>query len=107
MRLGPRHTWIALGLLIPIVPGISRAADIGWPEAVGRLAGERSKAEACAASLKAYTSNRFLGVNWLTERRRRVSTRSLLGWSRPSPKAGTRKAFPVSKPIWNMAHPVL
>jgi hypothetical protein len=28
--------------------------DIGWPEAVGRLAGARSKAETCAAMLKRY-----------------------------------------------------
>ncbi len=44
----------ALALLISIAPGISRAAEIGWPEAVGRLAGERSKAETCAALLKGY-----------------------------------------------------
>jgi hypothetical protein len=43
-----------LALLISMAPGISRAADIGWPEAVGRLAGERSKAETCAALLKGY-----------------------------------------------------
>jgi hypothetical protein len=43
----------ALALLISIAPGIS-LADIGWPEAVGRLAGERSKAETCAALLKGY-----------------------------------------------------
>jgi hypothetical protein len=36
-----------------MAPGISRA-DIGWPEAVGRLAGERSNAENCAAALKGY-----------------------------------------------------
>lgn len=28
--------------------------DIGWPEAVGRLAGARSRAEICAAMLKRY-----------------------------------------------------
>jgi hypothetical protein len=54
MRPGLRHIWIALGLLISVVPGISRAADIGWAEAVGRLAGERSKAETCAALLKGH-----------------------------------------------------
>jgi hypothetical protein len=43
----------ALALLISIAPGISRA-DIGWPEAVGRLAGEKTNAETCAAVLKAY-----------------------------------------------------
>jgi hypothetical protein len=52
----PAHAPIltALALLISIAPGISRAADIGWPEAVGRLAGERSTAENCAAALKGY-----------------------------------------------------
>ena len=43
--------WTAFALLISIAPGIS-GADIEWPEAVGRLAGERSKAETCAALLK-------------------------------------------------------
>jgi hypothetical protein len=53
MRPGFRHIWTALALFISIAPGISRA-DVGWPEAVGRLAGERSKAETCAALLKGY-----------------------------------------------------
>ena len=30
------------------------ASEIGWPEAVSRLAGERSKAETCGGALKAY-----------------------------------------------------
>jgi hypothetical protein len=34
--------------------GFSRAADVGWPEAVARLAGERAKAETCAALLKGH-----------------------------------------------------
>src|SRR5215472_17407808 len=34
--------------------GISRAADIGWPEAVSRLAEPRSNAETCAGALKGY-----------------------------------------------------
>ena len=54
MRRGYRPIWTALAVLISIASGISRAADIGWPEAVGRLAGERSKAETCAALLKGY-----------------------------------------------------
>jgi hypothetical protein len=53
MRLGLTPVLTTLALLISIAPGISRA-DIGWPEAVGRLAGERSKAETCAALLKGY-----------------------------------------------------
>jgi hypothetical protein len=53
MRPGFRPIWAVLALLISMAPGMSRA-DIGWPEAVGRLAGERSKAETCAALLKGY-----------------------------------------------------
>jgi hypothetical protein len=48
-----KSIWTALALLISIAPGISRA-DIGWPEAVGRLAGEKSKAETCVALFKGY-----------------------------------------------------
>jgi hypothetical protein len=48
------RVWAALALLVVVPPGISRAEDIGWPEAVDRLAGERSKAETCAASFKQY-----------------------------------------------------
>jgi hypothetical protein len=54
MRPGFRHILTALALLMLIAPGVGRAADIGWPEAVGRLAGERTKAETCAALLKGY-----------------------------------------------------
>jgi len=53
MRCG--HTFLAaLALLNLMAPGPTRAADIGWPEAVGRLAGERTKAETCAGLLKGY-----------------------------------------------------
>ena len=54
MRPGFRYIWITFALLISIAPGVSRPADIGWPEAVGRLAGERTKAETCTALLKGY-----------------------------------------------------
>jgi len=53
LRPGFRPILTALAVLISIAPGMSRA-DIGWPEAVGRLAGERTKAETCAALLKGY-----------------------------------------------------
>jgi hypothetical protein len=53
MRSGLTLILTALALLISIAPGISRA-DIGWPEAVGRLARARPKAETCAAALKGY-----------------------------------------------------
>ncbi|MGA7383942.1 MAG: hypothetical protein WBW81_04375 [Methylocella sp.] len=54
MKSGLTLILTAHALLISISPGICRAADIGWPEAVGRLAGERSKAETCAALLKGH-----------------------------------------------------
>jgi hypothetical protein len=54
MRPGFRHIWTAIAPLISMAPRIGRAADIGWPEAVGRLAGARTRAETCAAVLKAY-----------------------------------------------------
>jgi hypothetical protein len=54
MKPGLTPIWIALAWFVSTVPGISQEADIGWPEAVGRLAGERSNAETCAALLKGY-----------------------------------------------------
>jgi hypothetical protein len=53
MRSGYTHILTALALLVSTAPGIS-LADIGWPEAVGRLAGERLKAETCASLFKEY-----------------------------------------------------
>ena len=41
-------------MLAALSGGISRAADIGWPEAVSRLAEQRSKAETCVAVLKGH-----------------------------------------------------
>ena len=41
-------------LVMPLASGISRAGDVGWPEAVARLAGGRAKAEPCAALLKGH-----------------------------------------------------
>jgi hypothetical protein len=38
--------------LVPASSEITRAANIGWPEAVSRLAEQRSKAETCVAVLK-------------------------------------------------------
>jgi hypothetical protein len=56
MRWGARFVG-ALTILI-ICTGIGRAAvGIGWPEAVGRLAGERSKAEMCVGLLKGHGNN--------------------------------------------------
>jgi hypothetical protein len=54
MRSGRRPILTTLALLMLVAPGISQAADIGWPEAVGRLAGERSRAEICVALLKGH-----------------------------------------------------
>ena len=41
-------------MFIADLPGASHASEIGWPEAVSRLAGERSKAETCGGALKTY-----------------------------------------------------
>jgi hypothetical protein len=55
MRLGHTLIWFTLALFISITPGIGGAADdIRWPEAVGRLAGAKSKAETCAAVLNGH-----------------------------------------------------
>jgi hypothetical protein len=54
MSRGAVHAWALLGLLACTPPGISQAAGIGWPEAVSRLAEERSKAEICVALLKGH-----------------------------------------------------
>jgi hypothetical protein len=54
MRWGHSPILMAFASLILSEPGISRAADISWPEAVGRLAGERTKAETCAGLLKGH-----------------------------------------------------
>jgi hypothetical protein len=53
MRLGTRHA-VTLVLLLMATPAASQVTIIGWPEAVGRLAAERSKAEICVALLKGH-----------------------------------------------------
>jgi len=45
---------MALAFVILIAPMANTATDIGWPEAVGRLAGARSKAVTCAGLLKGH-----------------------------------------------------
>jgi hypothetical protein len=55
MRWGSQYVG-ALAILI-IFAGSGQATGIGWPEAVGRLAGERSKAEICVALLKGHGDN--------------------------------------------------
>jgi hypothetical protein len=54
----PPLMWICVLFLLLAggAPEMSHAEAIGWPEAVGRLVGERTKAETCAATLKAYGS---------------------------------------------------
>ena len=54
MALKPART-LSLFVLFAAA-GISHAADVGWPEATGRLAGERFKAEECVALLKKHGS---------------------------------------------------
>lgn len=49
--------FMALAFVILIAPMANAATDIGWPEAVGRLAGARSKAVTCAGLLKGHGDN--------------------------------------------------
>lgn len=48
---GVRMAVLLLALILSIVPLATAAQDapIGWPEAIGRLAAERTRAEACVA----------------------------------------------------------
>ncbi len=48
------RVWILCLLLAGVVPAVAQAEAIGWPEAVARLAGERTKAETCLDVLKTY-----------------------------------------------------
>jgi hypothetical protein len=52
MRQAPKIVLPLLAILLWMPVG--HAADIGWPEAVARLAGERTKAETCAGLLKSH-----------------------------------------------------
>jgi hypothetical protein len=55
MTRGAMHVWGALlGLLVCTASALGQVAGIGWPEAVSRLAEERSKAEICVALLKGH-----------------------------------------------------
>ncbi len=54
MKLVIRRLWTMLALPFFFAPGISRASDIGWQEAVDQLAGERTQAETCAGLFKRY-----------------------------------------------------
>ncbi len=46
--------WVAVALIGAIAPGWAKPPDIAWPEAVARLAHERSLAQTCAGSLKGH-----------------------------------------------------
>jgi hypothetical protein len=54
MRRGATHVWGLLTLLVWATPTLGQTAHIGWPEAVSRLAEERTNAERCVASLKGH-----------------------------------------------------
>jgi hypothetical protein len=56
---------VVSALIIADLPGSSRASEIGWPEAVSRLAGERSKAETCGGALKTYGNPQQVGQGQL------------------------------------------
>lgn len=46
------RVWVLSVLLVGCVPASGHAQAIGWPEAVARLAGERTKAQTCLDMLK-------------------------------------------------------
>jgi hypothetical protein len=48
------NVWALFLLVVCAVPALGQGGGIGWPEAVSRLAEERTNAEICVASLKAY-----------------------------------------------------
>jgi hypothetical protein len=52
MRRIARNIWALLVVLVWAASALSQTAGIGWPEAVGRLAEERSRAQLCVASIK-------------------------------------------------------
>lgn len=54
MKQGIGYIWTAVALLMLAGPAICQTVDIGWPEAVGRLAAERTTAETCVALLKGH-----------------------------------------------------
>jgi hypothetical protein len=54
IKRGAMRVLTLLVLLVCAPAGIGQATGIGWPEAVSRLAGERSKAEICVALLKGH-----------------------------------------------------
>src|SRR5205807_5292158 len=54
MERAVRHLLLLLSVLACALATGAHSAGIGWPEAVARLAQERSKAETCVASLKAH-----------------------------------------------------
>jgi hypothetical protein len=57
MKWGSGCIWTALALFTLVLsagPATCQTPGIGWPEAVGRLAGERSRAEVCVALLKGH-----------------------------------------------------
>jgi len=54
MRRASGHVWALLALPFWAALALCQTSGIGWPEAVARLAEERSQAEICVASLKAH-----------------------------------------------------
>jgi hypothetical protein len=56
-----RRPWLLLALLAAWVPTGAQAQEIGWQEAIARLAQERTVAETCAGLLKKYGNESALG----------------------------------------------
>ncbi len=66
MRLNSTPIFVTLAFTIFIAPIAKSATDIGWPEAVGRLAGARSKAVTCAGLLKGHGDKEQISSGQLT-----------------------------------------
>jgi len=49
-----KHVWAVVVWLMCAAPVLGQTAAINWPDAVSRLAEERTKAEVCVTSLKKY-----------------------------------------------------
>ena len=106
MKSGFTHIWTAFALFISIAPGIS-LADIGWPEAVGRLAGERTNAETCAAVLKAYGDKQQISRDQLAYGELAYGEAKanfdgvIAGLVSALTEGEAPQSLPVSKPNWN------
>jgi hypothetical protein len=67
------HIWILIVLLGYVQPVLGQTASIRWPEAVSRLAEERSKAVLCVATLRRYGNQEQIAQGQLIYGRAKVN----------------------------------